>query len=245
MIYSVGKLDTALMLYILILFVLCIFYRFFLFKRLGERRFAISVCLFGVGAVVMGVCWWQELYLVFFMGLLLSICMAACCINDAEGWIQMRKRKKLATLPARKLKSCSIPFALTRDELLTNFRELAEKDELACYKPADHFMSWNDGEGHIIQVHLLPDSVDWVGIFYTPSVGELRDSEIKQACRKANIPCTSALLGMAPQGVAICQNGELTIIPASQKQQFATFRDTILSSRDAFATWLGEYTEED
>ena len=244
MIYSVGKLDSVLMLYILILFVLCIFYRFFLFKRLGERRFAISVCLFGVGAVVMGVCWWQELYLVFFMGLLLSICMAACCINDAESWIQMCKRKKLATLPARKLKSCSIPFALTRDELLTNFRELAEKDELACYKPVDNFLSWNDGAGHIIQVYLLPDSEDWLGIFYTPSAGELRDSEMKQACRKAGMPCASAQLGMAPQGIVVCQNGSLTITPASQKKYFAKFSDTVLANREVFATWLREYTEE-
>ena len=177
------------------------------------------------------------------MGLLLCICMAACCINDAESWMQMRKRKKLATLPARKLKSCTLPFSLTREALMANFRELAEKDELACYEPANRFLSWNDGSGHIIQVHLQPNADGWVAIFYSPSAGELRDSEIKQACRKANIPCTSSLLGMAPQGIAICQNGELTITPSSQKSHFAEFSNSVLANREAFATWLEEYAE--
>ena len=94
----------------------------------------------------------------------------------------MRRRKKQVSPPARKLKSCTIPFALNRDELLANFRGLAEKDEIARYEPAGHFLSWNDGQGYIIQVHLLPDAAGWFSIFYFLATGKLRDSEIKQAC---------------------------------------------------------------
>ena len=237
------KIDSALMLYILILFVFCILYRFLLFKRLGERRFLMTLILFCIGAMMMAVCWWQECYPAFFMGMLLSICMAGCCLNDADGWCEMRRRKKLATLPARKLKSCTIPFELTRDELLANFRELAERDDLACYEPADNFLSWNDAQGHIIQVHLQAEADSWVAIFYSPSPGELRDSEIKQACSKADIACTQNLLGMAPAGLAICRQGQLSITPASQKKHFEEFCGNVLANRESFAAWLAEYTE--
>lgn len=169
--------------------------------------------------------------------------MAGCWLNDANGWSEMRRRKKLATLPARKLKSCTIPFELKRDELLANFRELAERDDLACYEPADNFLSWNDAQGHIIQVHLQAEGDSWVAIFYSPLQGELRDSEIKQACSKANIACTTNLLGMAPAGLAICCQGQLSITPASQKKHFEVFCGNVLANRESFAAWLAEYTE--
>lgn len=175
------------------------------------------------------------------MGLVLSVCMAVCWVDDA--WCEMRSRKKAATLPARKLKSCTMPFTLNREALLENFRELAEKDELACYTPTDNFLSWNNGQGYIIQVHLLPESDTWAAIFYSPSSGELRDSEIKQACSKANIACSPSLLGVAPAGIAICRQGQLTITPASQKKHFEEFCCTVLAERGPFATWLADYTE--
>ena len=231
------------MLYILILFIICILYRIFIFRKLGERRFLITLLLFLIGAVMMPLCWWQECFLAFFMGMALSICMAACVLNDADGWCEMRRRKKLASLPARKLKTCTIPFALNRDDLLVNFRELAEMDEMACYEPANNFLSWNDGQGYIIQVHLLPEADSWGAIFYSPSAGELRDSEIKQACRKANITCSPGMLGMAPAGLAIFCQGQLTITPASQKRHFEEFCGNVLANRVAFADWLAEYTE--
>ena len=243
MIYFRAEPPPALMLLILILFIVCILYRFFIFKKLGERRFFITILLFCLGAVMMSVCWWLECFIAFFMGLELSIFMVVCFLNDVEGWCEMRRRKKWTTLPARKLKSCTMSFAVTRDELLANFCELAEKDELACYEPANNFLSWNDGQGYIIQVHLLPEADSWGAIFYSPSAGELRDSEIKQACRKANITCSPGMLGMAPAGLAICRQGQLTITPASQKRHFEEFCGKVLANRVAFADWLAEYTE--
>ena len=241
--YCLVEITAALMLYIFILFIICILYRIFVFRKLGERRFLITLLLFFMGAVAMPVCWWQECFIAFFMGMVLSICMATCLLNDVDGWCEMRRRKKLATLPARKLKSCTMSFAVTRDDLLANFRELAEKDELACYEPANNFLSWNDGQGYIIQVHLQPEADSWVAIFYSPSPSELRDSEIKQACGKAKLPCFPGLLGMAPAGLAICQQGQVTITPASQKKHFEEFCGKILAHREHFADWLAEYTE--
>ncbi len=231
------------MLPILILFILCILYRFLIFRKLGERRFFITMLLFCIGAVTMPLCWWQECFIAFFMGMVLSICMAVCFLNDADGWCELRRRKKLATLPPRKLKSATMPFELKREELLANFRELAENDDIACYDPANNFLSWNDGQGYIIQVHLQPDADGWIAIFYSPSPGELRDSEIKQACAKANIPCSPVLLGMAPAGLAICQQGQLTLTPASQKKHFEAFCGNVLAHREAFSAWLSEYAD--
>ncbi len=242
MIYFAAEIDFERMLYILILFVLCIIYRFFIFSRLGERRFLITFILFCIGVAAMAVCWWQEYFFAFLMVLVLSICMAVCCLNDADGWCEMRRRKKLAKLPARKLKSCTMPFALKRDDMLANFRELAARDDLACYEPSDDFLSWNDGQGAIIQVHLQADADSWVALFYTPSLGELRDSEIKQACIKANIACSAGLMGMAPAGLAICRQGQITITPASQKRHFDEFCRTVLADREAFVVWLADYT---
>lgn len=243
MIYFRAEAPPSLMLLILILFIVCILYRFFIFKKLGERRFFITILLFCLGAVMMPVCWWLEYFIAFFMGLELSIFMVACFLNDVEGWCEMRKRKKWATLPARKLKSTTMTFALKRDELLANFEELAEKDELACYEPANHFLSWNDGQGYIIQVHLQPEADSWVAIFYSPSASELRDSEIKQACGKAKLSCSPGLLGMAPAGLAICQQGQVTITPASQKKHFEKFCGNVLARREAFVDWLSEYAD--
>lgn len=231
------------MLHILILFILCILYHFFIFRKLGERRFFITMLLFCIGAVMMPICWWQEWFIAFFMVMVLSICMAVCFLNDVDGWCELRRRKKLATLPPRKLKSATMPFALQSEELLANFRELAEKDDIACYEPANNLLSWNDGQGYIIQVHLQPDADGWIAIFYSPSPGELRDSEIKQACRKANITCSPGMLGMAPAGLAIFRQGQLTITPASQKRHFEEFCGNVLANRVAFADWLAEYTE--
>lgn len=231
------------MLLIFILFILCFIYRFFVFKKLGDCRFVITIMLFCIGAVMMPVCWWLEYFIAFFMGVELSFFMVVCFLNDVEGWCEMRKRKKWATLPARKLKSATMPFALKRDELLANFEELAEKDELACYESANHFLSWNDGQGYIIQVHLQPEADSWVSIFYSPSPSELRDSEIKQACGKAKLSCSPGLLGMAPAGLAICQQGQVTITPASQKKHFEKFCGNVLARREAFAVWLSEYAD--
>jgi hypothetical protein len=37
-----------------------------------------------MGMGMMPVCLWLECFMTFFMGLLLSICMAVCCLNDAD-----------------------------------------------------------------------------------------------------------------------------------------------------------------
>lgn len=233
------------MIYILLTFVICLAYQFILFRHLGKWRFHVSLGLSVVGGVVVVVGWFcMEGFPAFLaggMGAVLSICMAACVLNHAEDWRKLRHARQLALLPPRKLKSATDIFSLSREEMLDNFRELAEKDELANYDPAHHFLAWNDAQGSDIRIHLLPEG-DWLGLLYCTDY-ELRDSEIRAICERGGVTCPGEVYGMAPSGLAVCHGGQLTITPATHKKHFDLLRESVLAPRELFAEWLRDYAE--
>lgn len=234
------------MIYVLVTLVLCLLYNYLLFRLLGKWRFRVTLGLLLAGAVLCVVSWYAmeglPMLIVMSAGGVMSVCMVGCLLNHIEEWQQLRRARQLAALPARKLKSCSDVFMLSREDMLQNFRELAAKDELAVCSPESHYLAWNDEQGSDIRLHLLSDE-DWLGLLYVTD-GELRDSEIKAACEKAGLRCPREALGMAPSGLVICRSGQLTITPASQKKYFDSLRKEVLAPRAEFSTWLSEYCDE-
>lgn len=233
--------------YLLITVAICLIYNTFLFRYLGRWRFHITLGMSLAGVAVLGI---SELYLegyawfvACFIGFVLCVGMALCLLNHAEDWKKLRCARRLATLPARRLKSVEDTFSLSRRDMLDNFRELAAEDNMANYAPEQNFLAWNDEQGLDIRIRLLPGE-DWVGLLYLTDY-ELRDSEIKAACRKVGVPCQPELLGMAPSGLVICRDGRLTITPAAQKKGFDELCERVLAPRHEFSAWLREYTEKD
>lgn len=226
--------------------VLCLIYNFLVFRHLGRRRFRITLglCLAGIAAVV-GSSFFMEgvtLFLVSSCGLVVAVFMAGCLLNHVEDWKKLRRSDLLATLPARRLKSAEDIFSLSREDMLANFRELAAVDNLAVYAPEKQFLAWNDAQGLDIRIRLLPDE-DWIGLLYLTDF-ELRDSEIKAACKKSGVDCPPDFLGVAPSGLVICRKGKLIITPAAQKEGFSELRRSVLASRAEFITMLRDYAEE-
>lgn len=211
-----------------------------IYKLLGPHRYGITAALLLLCLLAEAIFWclgksWGILLL---PALVLLVCLAV----NLEEWQQLRSNRQLAKLPPRKQSTTTLPFTLSREDMLSNFRELATKDEMANYDPANNFLAWNDEQGSDIRIHLLPGE-DWVALLYLTSY-ELRNSEIKAACEKAGIPCHKDLLGMAPSGLAIFHDGQLTLTPATQKKRFSELLTTVLAPRAEFAVWLANYTEE-
>lgn len=163
-----------------------------------------------------------------------------CRWGISEGRSRMRSHKR-SRMPARRLKRTAIPFPLSNAQITARFTELAAKDPLAVVKPSLGFLAWNNGDDYILQLHLIPGG-GWVSLFWSPSEFELRDKEIKNACKSAGVPCHKHLLGMRARGLAICTRGQITLAPADQLMHFDEFLHTILAPQEEFTTWLQNYS---
>ena len=239
--------PLQVMIYILITLILCLIYNYFLFKHLGKLRFYITLALCALGVTTTAIGWFVlngfPMVLAVGIGLTMALSMAGCILNHAEEWKQLRHARQMSTLPARKLKSVTESFSLCRRDMLSNFRELAAKDDLTTFTPEDNFLAWKDAQELDIRIHLLPGD-DWVGLLYVTN-NELRDSEIQSACNQAGVPYPPTALGMAPSGLAVCHEGEVTITPADHKKYIHALGQRVLAPRAAFSVWINEYYEED
>lgn len=215
------------------------------FEHLGNWRHVLSIVLLLLCAIAVGILLALGMYRYAEAPMVAFVLLLGHCLWELGKWLVCEGRYRLrghkrASLPARRHKKASIPFTLSNAELTTRFSALAAKDELAVVKPALNFLSWNNGEDYILQLHLLPQG-GWVCIFWSPSDFELRDKEVKAACKAAGVPCHKHLLGMRTQGIAICQRGQITLAPADQLVHFDEFLHTILAPQEEFTGWLQDY----
>lgn len=215
------------------------------FEHLGRRRHVLSLVLMLLCAIAVAVLLALRMYRQAEAPMVVFVLLLGHCLWELGKWLVCEGRYRLrghkrANLPARRHKKASIPFALSNAELTARFSALAAKDELAIAKPSLNFLSWNNGEDYILQLHLLPQG-GWVGIFWSPADFELRDKEVKGACKAAGVPCHKHLLGMRTQGIAICLRGQITLTPADQLVHFDEFLHTVLAPQDEFSAWLQSY----
>lgn len=157
-----------------------------------------------------------------------------------EGRFHARSRKR-AQLPARRHKKATILCSLSRDEIIDHFRQLAQVDELAVVKASINFLAWNNKSDYIIQIHLTAEG--WIALFWVPADFELRDKEVKAACKQAGLPCSRHLLGMRAQGIATCREGQITISPADMLVHFDEFLHTVLAPHEEFISWLSDQSK--
>ncbi len=214
------------------------------YDHLGLWRGWLCMAVTTLAAATAGILWWcggsasaepALVALVLVSGHALWV-LGKCVM--AEGRSRARGRKR-ANLPPRRHKKVTSPYPLSNDELISNFRSLAEKDDLTVVRPNFNFLAWNNRQNYVMQLFLLPDG-GWVSIFWSPTEFELRDREIMAACRAANVPCNRKLLGTRAQGIAICRNGQLTITPADQQIHFDEFLHGPLAPQPEFTDWLSQ-----
>lgn len=215
----------------------------FAFDHLGRGRHIISAVLLALSAAA------AVLLSVYIHrqaaepAIVAGILLLLHCLWELAKWLfiesrfQARSRKR-AKLPARRHKKASTTCPLTHDNIIDNFRRLAQVDDLAVAKPSIRFFAWNNKEDYIIQIYLTNEA--WISLFWTPTDFELRDKEVKAACKAAGIPCRRHLLGMRAQGIATCRRGEVTITPADQLIHFDEFLHTVLAPQEEFNTWLAD-----
>lgn len=215
------------------------------FEHLGKWRHLLSVAFIIVSAISVITLLLLELPDEAEAPMIAFVLLSGHGLWELGKWLFIESRyrlrsRKRANLPARRHKRATIPYLLSNAEVVAHFTELAAKDELAVVKPALNFLSWNNGEDYILQVHLLPQG-GWISIFWSPADFELRDKEVKAACKAAELPCHRHLLGMRTQGIAICRRGQITITPADQLIHFDEFLHTVLAPQEEFRQWLNDY----
>lgn len=216
------------------------------FEHLGERRHIISLVLLLLSALAVAVLLGLGMYRTAEAPMVVFVLLLAHCLWELGKWLAtegqyMLRSRKRANMPARRHKKATMPFALSNAEVVDRFTQLAAKDELAVVKPSIRFLAWNNQLDYVIQIHLLPQG-GWIALFWSPADFELRDKEVKAACKAAGVPCHKNLLGMRTQGIAICTRGQITVTPADQLIHFDEFLHSVLAPQAEFETWLATYS---
>ena len=216
------------------------------FEHLGRRRYRISLVLIVLSLLTAAGCYLADCTAAAEGGMVAFVLLGCHGLWELGRWLisegQARVRgRKRSRMPARRLKKTALAFTISNEQLIARFTELAKKDSLAVVKTSLNFLAWNNGDDYVLQLHLIP-SGGWVSIFWSPSEFELRDKEVKSACKSAGIPCHKHLLGMRARGIAICTRGQVVISPADQLMHFDEFLHTVLAPEEDFRTWLATYT---
>lgn len=216
------------------------------FEHLGQWRYFLSIGAMLLSGIAVGVLLALHMLREAEAPMVVFVLLFVHCVWELLRWLvsegrYMLRGHKRANLPARRHKRADIPFALSNAEVVAHFSDLAQKDKLATAKPALQFCSWNNGLDYTLWLHLLPEG-GWIALFWSPADFELRDKEVKAACKTAGVPCQKHLLGKRAQGIAICRRGQLSISPADQLVHFDEFLHTVLAPQAEFSAWLSSYT---
>ncbi len=218
------------------------------FEHLGRWKYALSAGLLLLSGTAVGVLLALHMLRAAEAPMIVFVLLFVHGLWELGKWLLSEGRyllrgRKRANLPARRHKRADIPFCLSNTELTAHFAALAKKDKLAVAKPALNFCSWNNGLDYTLRLHLLPEG-GWIALFWSPSDFELRDKEVKAACKAAGVPCHKQLLGKRAQGIGICRRGVVSISPADQLVHFDEFLHTVLAPQAEFDTWLAEHTTD-
>lgn len=212
-------------------------------KTIGEYL------LYGVVgvALTLGACWWfAESGFDFRQVLMLilgpTLMLAAVWLLRRDGKAELKRSRNAGKAKKEWSRAARIRTELPFDLLAGNFKALAEAtDEAVAEK---EYLSWNSGSFGDIRIQLL-EGESWIALFWVSSDWSLTDRQVEGICRRESVEMPSHFRKMQAHGVAVYQQGILSLYSAVHKEQFETaFLTSVLQPKDAFNAWLDEYTME-
>ena len=214
-----------------------------LMKTIGEYL------LYGLAglALAVGGCWWYaasgfDFRQVLMLILGLAFVAASVCLLWRDGKDELKRSRNASKEKKEWSKVARIRIALPFDELADNFKALAKAtDEAVAEK---EYLSWNSGSFGDIRIWKI-DAEGWIALFWVRSDWTLTDRQVEGICRRESVEMTSHFRKMQAHGVAVYRQGILSLYPAVHKEQFEdAFLTSVLQPKDAFKSWLDEYTME-
>ncbi len=214
-----------------------------LMKTIGEYL------LYGMAglALAVGGCWWYaasgfDFRQVFMLILGLALVGASVCLLWRDGKDELKRSRNASKEKKEWSKVARIRIALPFDLLAGNFKALAEAtDEAVAEK---EYLSWNSGSFGDIRIQQL-EGESWIALFWVSSDWSLTDRQVEGICRRESVEMPSHFRKMQAHGVAVYQQGILSLYSAVHKEQFeAAFLTSVLQPKEAFNAWLDEYTME-
>ena len=154
---------------------------------------------------------------------------------------ELKRSRKASAIKKQWNKPARLKADLPFDMLAANFTALAQKTEEA--EAEENTLSWNSGAFADIRIQKLNEDA-WIALFWIKSDNTLTDKQLASICHREKIDFPDSFRKMKAQGVAIFQQGCLSIYPASLKEDFEdAFLTTVLQAPTPFNHWLDEYTE--
>ena len=196
-------------------------------------------------ALTLGACWWfAESGFDFRQVLMLilgpTLMLAAVWLLLRDGKAELKRSRNTSKEKKEWSRAARIRTELPFDLLAGNFKALAEAtDEAVAEKK---YLSWNSGSFGDIRIQQL-EGESWIALFWVSSDWSLTDRQVEGICRRESVEMPSHFRKMQAHGVAVYRQGILSLYPAVHKEQFEdAFLTSVLQPKDAFKSWLDEYT---
>ena len=198
-------------------------------------------------ALTVGACWWFAASGFDFRQVLMlilgpTLMLASVWLLRRDGKAELKRSRNAGKEKKEWSKSARIRTELPFDMLAGNFKALAKAtDEVVAEK---EYLSWNSGSFADIRIQKL-DGETWIALFWLRSDWTLTDRQVEGICRRESVDFPAHFRKMQAHGVAVYQQGTLTLYPSVHKADFEdAFLTTVLQKPDDFMVWLVEYTEE-
>lgn len=198
-------------------------------------------------ALTVGACWWFaesgfdfRQVLMFILGP--TLMLASVWLLRRDGKAELKRSRNAGKEKKEWSKSARIRTELPFDMLAGNFKALAKAtDEAVAEK---EYLSWNSGSFGDIRIQKI-DTEAWIALCWVQSDWSLMDRQVEGICRRESVEMPEHFRKMQAHGVAVYQQGRLSLYPAVHRAEFeVAFLTTVLQKTEAFKAWLTEYTEE-
>ena len=212
-------------------------------KTIGEYLLYAVVGM----AMTVGACWWfAESGFDFRQVLMLmvgpALVMGAVYLLRRDGKAEWKRSRNTGKAKKEWSKAARIRVKLSFDMLAANFKTLAKAtDEAVAEK---EYLSWNSGSFADIRIQKI-DAEAWIALFWARADWSLTDRQVEGICRREAVAFPAHFRKMQPHGVAVYQQGILTLYPGVHKADFEdAFLGSVLQDTEAFNSWFADYTEE-
>lgn len=198
-------------------------------------------------ALSLGACWWfAESGFDFRQVLMLipglAFVAASVFLLRRDGKAELKRSRNANKEKKEWSKAARIRTELPFDMLTGNFKALAKATDEAVAE--NEYLSWNSGSFGGIRIQQL-DGEAWIALFWVQSDWSLTDRQVEGICRRESVDFPAHFRKMQAHGVAVYQQGILTLYPSVHKADFEdAFLGSVLQDTEAFNSWFADYTEE-